>query len=204
MHRFKFAVLFAFLSLAVAILGFPKSRTAQPTVKELLATPPRSHLPMSQVILFNSGVGYFQREGEVSGNAQLDLAFPASDVNDLLKSLVLQDTGGGKVTSVTYDNQDPIERTLQSFALDLTYNPTFGQLLNQARGEKVEVAFQAVAGSPAGTLAGLIVGLEAEPITATANPPAVTDRLNLLCPDGMRTIPLSRIERVRSSKAFSS
>src|SRR5439155_395829 len=197
MRRFKFAFLFAILSLAAAVLGLPKSRTAQPTVKELLAAAPPTHLPITQVILFNSGVGYFQREREISGNAQLELAFPVSDINDLLKSLVLQDTGGGKVSSVIYDNQDPIERTLQSFKLDLTYNPTFGQLLSQARGEKVEVAFQATAGSPAGALTGVIVGLEDEPAAVSANPQPATDRLNLLCSDGMRSIPLNRIERVR-------
>jgi hypothetical protein len=197
MRRFKFAFLFAILFLAAALLGLPKSRTAQPTVKELLATPPQSNLPITQVILFNSGVGYFQRECEITGNAQLELAFPVSDINDLLKSLVLQDTGGGKVGSVIYDNQDPIERTLQSFKLDLTYNPTFGQLLNQVRGEKVEIAFQATAGSPAGALTGVIVGLEDEPVLVSANPQPATDRLNLLCSDGMRSIPLNRIERVR-------
>jgi hypothetical protein len=116
-------------------------------------TPFASLVPISQVILFSSGVGYFQREGEINGNSQVELALPAKDVNDLLKSLVLQDAGGGKVTSITYDNQDPIEKTLQSFALDLTYNPTFGELLNQARGEKIEVALQ-TPGSPAGSLTG--------------------------------------------------
>src|SRR5437764_7941925 len=46
-------------------------------------------LPLSQVVLFSSGVGYFQREGEVDGNARIDLQFPIGDVNDLLKSMVL-------------------------------------------------------------------------------------------------------------------
>ena len=58
-----------------------------------------SPLPIRQVVLFNSGVSYFQREGEISGDSQVELALPAKDVNDLLKSLVLQDAGGGKVTS---------------------------------------------------------------------------------------------------------
>src|SRR5262245_43719921 len=53
-------------------------------------------LPIRQVVLFNSGVGYFQREGTVDGNSRVDLSFPTSDVNDLLKSLILQDLGGGR------------------------------------------------------------------------------------------------------------
>ena len=53
-------------------------------------------LPIRQVVLFNSGVGYFQREGEVDGDARVDLSFPTSDINDLLKSLILQDLAGGQ------------------------------------------------------------------------------------------------------------
>src|SRR5262249_31454851 len=74
-------------------------------------------LPISRVVLFSSGVGYFQREGEVEGNSRIDLQFPASDVNDLLKSLVLQDLGKGKIGAVNYDGQDPVDKTLRSFAL---------------------------------------------------------------------------------------
>ncbi|MFO0877224.1 MAG: DUF4139 domain-containing protein, partial [Gemmataceae bacterium] len=48
-------------------------------------------LPLGQVVLFSSGVGYYQREGSVEGDARVDLSFPASDVNDLLKSMVLRD-----------------------------------------------------------------------------------------------------------------
>ena len=68
-----------------------------------------SPLPIRQVVLFNSGVGYFQREGDVSGNAHVDLSFPTTDINDLLKSLVLQDLGGltvaaGRLVGITADH----------------------------------------------------------------------------------------------------
>ena len=38
-----------------------------------------------------------------------------------------------------------LERTLKTFALDLTANPSLGQLLNQARGERVELVVQEAA-----------------------------------------------------------
>src|SRR5262249_57119441 len=83
-----------------------------PTEPPPVANPNRTEpaLPIRAVVLFNSGVGYFQREGQVEGDARVDLSFPASEVNDLLKSLVLQDLGGGQVTAVSYDSQDPVER----------------------------------------------------------------------------------------------
>jgi hypothetical protein len=154
---------------------------------------PATTLPLSQVILFNSGVGYFQREGAVEGDARVDMQFPASDVNDLLKSLVLQDLGHGKVTTISYDGQEPIDRTLKTFTLDLTGNPTFGQLLNQARGEKVELTLQKDGGLVSGTLTGSIVGMESQQEPG----PREVHLLNLLCTEGMRCVPLSTVQRVR-------
>src|SRR5262245_65791250 len=133
-------LLFAAPLLAAAVLaGFlvlkPSPSAADADTKSdnngRVAVP---RLPVAQVILFSSGVGYFQREGEVEGNARVDLTFPVGDVNDLLKSLVLRDLGGGHISAVSYDSHDPVEKTLQSFALNLTGNPTYGQLLHQARG----------------------------------------------------------------------
>src|SRR5450432_130020 len=52
---------------------------------------PAVSLPISQVILFNSGVGHFTRSGEVEGDARVDLTFPEQDINDLIKSMTLRD-----------------------------------------------------------------------------------------------------------------
>src|SRR5215831_8268301 len=111
-------------------------------------------LPISRIVLFSSGVGYFQRDGEVDGNARIDLQFHTQNINDLLKSLVLQDTAGGRISTVNYDNRDPIDKTLKSFAIDLTSNPTMGQLLGQVRGERVELNFS----DGSATVKGVIIG----------------------------------------------
>src|SRR5690242_1733961 len=54
-------------------------------------------LPITQVVLFNSGVGYFHRSGEVEGDTRVDLQFSAADINDLIKSLVVRDAKGSAV-----------------------------------------------------------------------------------------------------------
>jgi hypothetical protein len=151
----------------------------------------RNTLPLAQVVLFNNGVGYFQREGTVEGDARVELAFPAENVNDLLKSLVLQDDEMGSARAVSYDSHEPVERTLNSYALDLTGNPAFGQLLNQARGEKVEVSLQD--GAVSSTVGGKILGMESQ-TDATGKE---THLLNLLASDGLRSLPLNRVQRVR-------
>ncbi|HEY1381005.1 MAG TPA: DUF4139 domain-containing protein [Gemmataceae bacterium] len=159
--------------------------------------PPAAALPLSHVVLFSSGVGYFQREGEIDGTARVDLTFPATDVNDLIKSLVLQDTGGGKVATINYDSQDPIERTLKTFALDLTANPSLGQLLNQARGEKVEVTLQQSSGGQGGTLTGSILGMESQRQPQGKDQAIDVDVLNLVCAEGLRSVKLTDVLRVR-------
>jgi hypothetical protein len=168
-------------------------------------------LPIAQVVLFSSGVGYFQREGEVQGTSRVDLSFPVQDINDLLKSMVLQDLGGGHISAVSYDSQAPVEKTLRSFAINLTNNPTFGQILNQARGEKVEVTLQQGNAVQPAALTGVIVGVERKKETAPApsmpGVPALPDlgglvpekpeTLNLWCAEGLRNIKLADVQRVR-------
>jgi hypothetical protein len=187
----------AFLVTGVSGLWMAHPTPAeQPRQIDGQARQPKAVLPVTQVILFNSGVGYFQREGEVEADARIDLTFPATDVNDLLKSLVLDDKGNSGVSSISYDSQDPIEKTLKSFALDLTANPTFGQILNQARGEKIEVT-QIEAGAPRPTtLVGAIVGMESE-THQIKDEMTETHLLNLLTSEGMRSVPLAKIDRVR-------
>ena len=143
-------------------------------------------LPLSKVVLFTSGVGYFQREGTVSGTTDLDLYFETKDINDLLKSLVVQDLDGGQVTEVTYSSRDPLTRILQSFAIDLTGNPGVAQILTQVRGEQVELLTSQ-------RIIGTIVGVESK-----ASGEKTTDTfLNLLTGEGMRSINLAEVRSFR-------
>lgn len=152
--------------------------------------PAEAAVPVKKVVLYSSGVGYFERSGEVEGDAKLDLRFQTAEVNDLLKSLVPRDLGGGQVSTVTYGSMDPITRTLKTFAIDLTDNPTLGALLAQVRGEGVEIR---QGGQPT---EGTIVGLEKRREEAGDE---VIERefLLLLTSGGLRSFALDAIESVR-------
>src|ERR1041384_614357 len=138
-------------------------------------------LPVTQAILYSSGVGYFQREGTVEGSTRVDLTFPVQDINDLLKSMVLQDLGGGVVSAVSYDSQAPIEKTLQSFAVNLTGNPGFGAILGQARGEKVEVTLQQGNATQPGAVTGSVIGVEKQKQQVGKDGLVEVELLNLWC-----------------------
>src|SRR5258708_30682753 len=144
-------------AVVAALIWLNPLGTAAPDAKAAKASPV---LPITRVVLFSSGVGYFQREGTGDGDARVDLTFQEADINDLLKSMVLQDMGGGQIGAVSYDSHDPVERTLQSFAINLNGSPTIGQVLTQARGEKGEVVLQQRDGNQHASLTGSILGLE--------------------------------------------
>jgi hypothetical protein len=157
---------------------------------------PAVRLPISQVILFNSGVGHFTRAGEVEGEARVDLTFPEQDINDLIKSMTLRDfSPAGRVGAVTYDSHDPIDRTLASFAINLNNNPPLAQILTQARGEQVEVTLVNTANQP-GNLTGKIIGIEQQAVPSKEGTVSVSV-LNLWCAEGVRAVKLSEVQRLR-------
>ena len=52
-------------------------------------------LALDRVMLSTGGVGYFEYEAKVDGNASLTLDVPLDQVDDVLKSLVVFDDKGG-------------------------------------------------------------------------------------------------------------
>jgi len=189
----------ALVVLAVALFVLkPSPSPADPVKADPAGQPAASaQLPVAQAILYTSGVGYFQREGTVEGNTRIDLTFPVQDINDLLKSMVLQDLGGGLISAVSYDSQAPIEKTLQSFAVNLTGNPGFGAVLAQARGEKVEVTLQQGNAAQPGNVTGSVIGVEKQHQQVGKDGVVETEMLNLWCAEGMRSVKLADVQRIR-------
>lgn len=183
-RSFLFLALIALCPAAGLVAWLGSRGQAQPS--KPAAEPARKHVPLARVVLFNTGVGYFQREGEIDGSAKVDLSFPASNLNDLLKTIKIDD--GGKPGVVSYDGPDQVEQGLRAFAVDLSGNPTFGQILNQARGSKVEVTLDAGTSPVTGTVVGMEASFENN---------AESHHLNVLAADGMRRLPLGRVQRLR-------
>jgi mono/diheme cytochrome c family protein len=210
MRRKPFVVVFLALACVVAgLVVIPHLLTAQPGQSEpgLKSGPGSSvtqpatlkskpeKLPISKVILYTSGVGYFQREGQVEGNAHIDLSFPAGDLNDLLKSLVLRDLNGGKISTVSYDSHDPIDKTLKSFAVNLSGNPSFADILNQIRGEKITVLWQPPQGQQT-PVAGTNLGVEKKKQPVNKEVAADVEYVNVWSDKGMRSIKLTEVIQV--------
>lgn len=192
-------VLLAF-GLTVALFIHPSRSPAKPQRNDATTAPAAKAapaLPLTRVVLYSSGVGYFQRDGQVDGDARVELSFPVGDINDLLKSMVLQDRSGGQISVVSYDSRDPAEKTLKSFALDLTDNPSLAKILLQARGEEVELTLKRAADGVSDSVRGIIVGIETQKEPAGKDSVIDVDVLNLSGPAGMSSVRLPDVRRVR-------
>jgi len=183
------------LVAAVAATALAQPATAPATAKAA-ASPPAAQkegaasLTLKRVVLFSSGVGYFEHAGQVQGNAKVEMQFKIDGINDLLKSMVVQDLGGGQVSTVGYGSKDPIEKTLKSFAIDLTANPTLGKLLTQVRGERVEI-------DAPNKITGIIVGVETRRQEIEKGRILEAEVLNLLTDDGLRAVVLESVSRIK-------
>jgi len=149
-------------------------------------------VPVRAVVLYSSGVGYFEHAGQVNGNGSSELRFKTDQINDVLKSLVLEDLDGGKVTTVTYPSQDPLAKTLKSFQVDISANPSLAELLNQLRGAKVAISSQGA------QLTGTILGVETRKQTIGDKQEQTVEKhyLNLLTDDKIRSIELEGVASI--------
>ncbi len=94
-------------------------------------------LPITRVVLYKHGVGYFEREGPVEGDTVLGLTFRQSEVSDVLKSLTVHDQGGGHIASVSYDSTKPLDQLLAEGALSIPDQGSLVSLLPQLKGARV-------------------------------------------------------------------
>lgn len=151
---------------------------------------------VKQVVLFSSGVGYFEHFGNIRGDGSTELRFKAGQINDILKSLVLQDLDGGKVLAVTYPSQDPVAKTLKSFQVDITANPPLGELLNQLRGAEVTLVMND------SKLSGTVLGVETKK-RPVGDKGEVVERpvVNLITETGIRAVDVESVLEVQIKDA---
>ena len=111
-------------------------------------------LAIKKVVLFKHGVGHFEREGQISGDASIDLYFRASEMNDVLKSLTVLDLTGGLITSISYESTLSVEEQLKDIAIRLPENNALKGLLSQVQGARVAIDVGQK------TITGVVTGIE--------------------------------------------
>ena len=76
-------VIFLVLTFGWMSCGFLNQAQAQKAGPEKTA----ARLPVTRVILYKNGVGYFEHSGHVRGNQDVNIEFTTAQLNDVLKSL---------------------------------------------------------------------------------------------------------------------
>lgn len=113
-----------------------------------------STVPLTKVTLYKHGIGYFERRGAVSAPNSVELQCGPDEIDDMLKSLLVLNQGGGRVSAVTYESSKPLEERLNEFGFDLRNSLNMADLLGQLKGTPVKVKAKGKSHS------GRVIGLD--------------------------------------------
>ena len=149
-------------------------------------------LTLRRVMLSTGGVGYFEYEAVVDGEADLSLEIRLDQVDDVLKSLVVYDDSGG-IGEVSLPGREPLREAFRGlpFGAEALSSPV--ALLNALRGSRVESV-----GSR--EIEGQILSVREEVIQLPdGQGTLVQHRLSLMTEDGIQQVVLEEIDAVEFS-----
>src|ERR1700683_1616522 len=96
-------------------------------------------LPVRRIVLYKTGVGYFEHVGHVSGKESVRIDFTSNQLNDVLQSLTVLDLGGGRIVGVNYNSEAPVSRRMGMLRLPLEEKTNLSEFYSALRGARLEV-----------------------------------------------------------------
>ena len=160
-------------------------------VVSLLALPAFAQdLALKRVMLSSGGLGYFEYEATVDGEATLKLTVPLDQVDDVLKSLVVYDDKGG-VGGLSLPGKEPLKQAFKDLPFDESSLQSPAALLATLKGAQVSVG-----GSRAVT--GRIVSVASETVALNEGRATTTrTRVTLLTDRGLQQFILEDAENLQ-------
>ena len=159
-------------------------------VPSFAADPAAGGLTLKRVLLSTGGVGYFEHEARVTGDAALTLEVRRDQVDDVLKSIVVYDDRGG-VGTVGLPGQEPLETAFRElpFSPDDLASPT--ALLNALKGAEVRT-------QGAREVTGRLLSVTEETVQVPNGGGVVTrHRVSLMTAEGLRQLLLEETDSLR-------
>lgn len=165
----------------VGLLAFPTLVAAQ-------------ELALKRVMLSSGGLGYFEYEATVEGDATLKLTVGLQQVDDVLKSLVVYDDKGG-VGGLSLPGREPLAQAFKDLPFDLDSLGSPAELLSTLKGAVVTVG-------GGRSMTGRIVSVQQE-IAALGDGKATTTRtrVTLLTDRGLQQFILEDAENLQFADA---
>src|SRR5436190_863635 len=151
-------------------------------------------LTLKRVMLSSGGLGYFEYEAAVEGDATLKLTVSLDQVDDVLKSLVVYDDKGG-VGGLSLPGKEPLKQAFKDLPFDESSLQSPAALLATLKGAQVSVG-----GSRAVT--GRIVSVASETVSLNEGRATTTrTRITLLTERGLQQFILEEAENLQFADA---
>ncbi len=147
---------------------------------------PSENLPVTRVTLYSAGLAHMVHETTVTGNELLMFPVEPKDINDILKSLVIEDLDGGTVEVVNFDSSDPLNIVLGDLRINPAGSPPLADFLQRTQGEWI------IAATDDNELEGRIFSVEKQ---QTDDGQRVI--LNLMNSFGLNSIDITRLKTLR-------
>ena len=134
-------------------------------------------LALKRVMLSSGGIGYFEHEAEIDGNAELKLNVRLDQVDDVLKSLVVYDDKGG-VGGVSLPGREPLEEAFRGLPFDEGALGSLATLVQALQGAEISVSGPRM-------LSGRVIAVTPETIVSqNGNEQRQRHRVSVLTADG--------------------
>ncbi|KAF0105314.1 MAG: hypothetical protein FD144_658 [Rhodospirillaceae bacterium] len=151
-------------------------------------------LALKRVMLSSGGLGYFEYEANVDGDATLKLTVSLGQVDDVLKSLVVYDDKGG-VGGLSLPGREPLAQAFKDLPFDENSLGSPAELLQALKGAQVTVG-----GSR--SISGRIVSVEEDSVALPDNKGMVKrTRVTLYTDRGLQQFILEDAENLQFADA---
>src|SRR5580704_15554165 len=152
-------------------------------------------LMLKRVMLSSGGLGYFEYEVTVEGDATLKLTVSLQQVDDVLKSLVVYDDKGG-VGGLSLPGKEPLKQAFRDSPFDEAALQSPADLLSALKGAQVSIG-----GSRA--ITGRIVSVEQDQVSVANDilHVAKRTRVTLLTEQGLQQFVLEDAENLQFADA---
>jgi hypothetical protein len=145
-------------------------------------------LVLKRVVLSTGGVGYFEYEAAVEGDAPLALDVPLDQVDDVLKSLVVYDAGGS-AGAITLPGREPLTQSFVDLPFDRAALESATALLNALQGAEIRVAAPKA-------VAGRLVHVDEETVRGADGIAQVRSRVSVMTQSGLQQFALQDVDAI--------
>ncbi len=118
-----------------------------------------AELPLTRAVLFKNGMGFFEYEGTVRDQETVRIPITSSQLDDVLKSLIVLDLDGGVTGAVSYGSAAPLERQFEELETGDLRGKDLAAVLRQLIGTPVS------ADAPGGRVEGRLLNAEVRAVS---------------------------------------